>query len=166
MRLSLEEFAARFPDHPISRETAGTDKTGTPKNAPPRKKAASRKHSGPSVLEERFAQEIRAMKLPAPEREFAFHDTRRWRFDFAWPQFRLAVEIEGGVWNQGRHTRPHGFIADTEKYNTAHLLGWTVLRFTGPDIRSGRAIDLTQSMLARAADVERPATRRPMPAGK
>lgn len=64
-------------------------------------------------------------------REYKFHTTRNWRFDFAWPEARVAVEIEGGVWQRGRHTRGTGFIGDCEKYNAAVLDGWRVFRLTG-----------------------------------
>lgn len=63
-----------------------------------------------------------------PEPEYRFHDMRKWRFDFAWPAQRVAVEIEGGIWSKGRHVRGAGFIADCEKYNEAARLGWYVLR--------------------------------------
>ena len=68
--------------------------------------------------------------LPAAETEHAFHPTRRWRFDFAWPDKMVAVECEGGVYSRGRHTRGSGFTADCEKYSAAAMLGWRVLRFT------------------------------------
>lgn len=55
---------------------------------------------------------------------------RRWRFDYAWDHLKLAVELEGGVWVNGRHTRPQGYTNDAEKYNEAAIAGWRVLRFT------------------------------------
>jgi len=63
------------------------------------------------------------------EREFKFHPTRNWKFDFAWPS-KVAVEVEGGAFSGGRHTRGAGFTEDCEKYNRAVLLGWKLLRFT------------------------------------
>lgn len=63
-------------------------------------------------------------------REFRFHTTRRWRFDYAVPSLRIALEVEGGVWHGGRHTSPQGFIGDMEKYNAAAMLGWVVVRTT------------------------------------
>ncbi len=65
-------------------------------------------------------------------KEYKFHPERRWRIDYAHPAYRLAIEVEGGVWMGGRHTRSKGFIKDLEKYNELNLLGWTLLRFT-PD---------------------------------
>lgn len=61
--------------------------------------------------------------------EHRFHPTRKWRFDFAWPSHQVAVEVEGGAFSGGRHTRGMGFVADCEKYNAAVLAGWLVLRF-------------------------------------
>lgn len=55
---------------------------------------------------------------------------RKWRFDFCHIDLKIAIEIDGGVWTQGRHTRGSGFIKDMEKLNQAVLLGWKVLRYT------------------------------------
>ena len=62
------------------------------------------------------------------QREHRFDPSRRWRFDFACPAARVAVEIEGGIWSGGRHTRGVGFISDCEKYNAAAAAGWSVFR--------------------------------------
>lgn len=62
--------------------------------------------------------------------EHRFHDTRKWRFDYAVPSMRIAIEVEGGVWTGGRHTSSAGFLRDMEKYNEAALNGWLVLRCT------------------------------------
>jgi len=71
--------------------------------------------------------------LPPAEREYQFlKGIRRWRFDYAWPESHVAVEIEGGTWIGGRHTRGWGYVADCEKYNTAALEGWTLIRLPGP----------------------------------
>lgn len=64
-----------------------------------------------------------------PEREFRFHPSRKWRFDFAWPSRFVAVEIEGNAWGVkggGRHMQD----GDMEKYNAAAVLSWRVLRFS------------------------------------
>ncbi len=70
------------------------------------------------------------LALPTPAGEFRFHPSRMWRFDWAWPDVKFAIEVEGGAWTQGRHTRGQGFIDDMEKYTAAVLLGWRVARFT------------------------------------
>ena len=93
-----------------------------------------------SAHEETFAQHVRAYKLTDPVRELKFHPTRKWRFDFSWPEQMIAVEIEGGTWSGGRHTTGAGFEKDCEKYNEAAALGWAVYRFTSGMIKSGVAI--------------------------
>jgi very-short-patch-repair endonuclease len=93
-----------------------------------------------SAIEETFALHIRAHKLPEPVREHKFDAIRKWRFDFAWPDLMIAVEIEGGTWSGGRHTRGAGFENDCIKYNAATSQGWAVYRFTSKMIESGQAI--------------------------
>ena len=93
-----------------------------------------------SDLEAQFLFQVRACGLATPEREFRFHPTRRWRFDMAYPDHLLAVEIHGGVWSQGRHTRGGGFTKDCEKYTAAAILGWRILHFTGSQVSTGEAV--------------------------
>ena len=95
------------------------------------------------------------------EREVRFHPERKWRADFAlpptaldvertWPggmpQY-LLVEIDGGSWVEGRHTRGKGFEADLEKLNAAALLGYRVLRFTPAMVEDGRAFAVIREAL-------------------
>jgi very-short-patch-repair endonuclease len=61
--------------------------------------------------------------------EHKFHPTRKWRFDLAFPDQKVGIEIEGGLWANGRHNRGAGYIADMEKYREAVKLGWRVLRY-------------------------------------
>lgn len=63
-----------------------------------------------------------------PITEHKFHGTRRWRFDYAWPEHQVALEVEGGVWVGGRHTSGAGFVKDMEKYNEAACMGWRIIR--------------------------------------
>jgi hypothetical protein len=100
------------------------------------------------VSAELFAAVITAAGLPAPCREYRFAPPRRWRFDYAWPDYRLALEVEGGTWSGGRHVRGAGYEKDCDKYNTAALLGWTVLRVTSGMVRDGRALALVEQALA------------------
>lgn len=95
----------------------------------------------PSNLEILFYNQLKDEQLPAPHHEYSFASNRKWRFDFAWPDKMLAVEIEGGTWTQGRHSRPKGFADDCQKYNHAALLGWRVLRYTADMVRKGDAVD-------------------------
>lgn len=93
-----------------------------------------------SRIEETFAWMLKVSKIEGWVREHRFHPTRRWRFDFAWPDRMLAVECEGGIWRGGRHTRGKGFEDDCVKYNEALLLGWNVLRVTSQQVKTGEAI--------------------------
>lgn len=97
-----------------------------------------------SDLELEFLSQVRLVGLPEPEREYKFHPTRRWKFDFCWPSKMVAVELEGGTWTGGRHTRPVGFEKDCEKYNEAAIMGWKVLRFTANMVHSGEALTKTE----------------------
>ena len=69
-----------------------------------------------------------------PVEEFRFCETRKWRFDFAFPDKKVALEVEGGVFSQGRHVRGAGFIADLAKYNQAASMGWRILRVVPEDL--------------------------------
>ena len=100
-----------------------------------------------SDLEEQMAWQIKAVGLPEPEREYRFHHSRRWRFDFAWPERKVTLEVDGGHWVRGRHTRGAGFEADAEKYNAATVHGWRVLRVTSTMIEDGRAINWLERLL-------------------
>ena len=110
-----------------------------------------------SALEATLALEIRACKLLPPVTELKFHPTRRWRFDFAWPDLMLAVEAESGAEMHGRRTKAgrvmksghltvKGFRSDCDKYNAAAMLGWRVLRFTGAMIKDGTAVKLLKEL--------------------
>lgn len=74
-------------------------------------------------------------------REYKFHPDRRWRADYSLSRGRwqALVEIDGGAWSQGRHTRGKGFIADMEKLNTASAMGYKVFRFTPQQVLRGEA---------------------------
>ncbi len=68
-------------------------------------------------------------EFPAPERQFKFHPERRFRYDFAWPQIKLCVDIQGGGFSGGRHSRGIGQEGDHDKANEAQRLGYDVLQF-------------------------------------
>lgn len=101
-----------------------------------------------SELEFELQTQIMAYRLPPPLREHRFHPERRWRFDFAWPDKRVAVEVEGGIWNGGRHTRGSAFISDCDKYNAATLAGWKVFRVTERHVHDGSAVELVKRAVA------------------
>ncbi len=80
--------------------------------------------------------------LPEPIAEYRFHPVRKWRFDYAWPPQKIAVEIEGGIWNHGAHVRAIHFMSDMEKYNEAAKMGWKLFRFTPKQFKDGHVFSL------------------------
>ena len=100
-----------------------------------------------SDLEELLGQHIKLCELPMPAREYRFHPRRRWRFDFAWPRYKIAAEIDGGIYCRGRHVRGRGFERDAEKGNAAVLAGWRVLHFTPRHVKSGLAVQAIERLM-------------------
>jgi hypothetical protein len=101
----------------------------------------------PAVPVSRFERLLRSVGLPAPVREHRFHSVRRWRFDYAWPEQRVALEVEGGVWTGGRHTRGAGFVGDMEKYNAAVVAGWRVVRVVPGKLCASATVGMLESLL-------------------
>lgn len=87
-----------------------------------------------------LAFQLRAAGAATFVREYRFHPVRRWRFDIAWPDARVACEVHGGRWVAGRHVRPQGFAADCEKLSAAAINGWRVVVVTAEDVTAGRAL--------------------------
>jgi len=103
------------------------------------------KESERKRLEKLLASQMSAVRLPDAVRQHRFHPTRRWQFDFSYPEIKLAIEVEGGTWVNGAHNRGAHYESDCEKYNAAALLGWVVLRYTTNMVRDGKAIDQIES---------------------
>ena len=109
-----------------------------------------------SELEETMAGLIRMGRLPAPEREHRFArgltPARQWRFDFAWPGYKVALEVEGGTFMGKGHTGGRHFESDCEKYNVAQIAGWVVIRATKAMVEDHRALDtITTALMMRGA---------------
>ena len=81
--------------------------------------------------------------------EYRFHPIRRWRADYCINPVtdKIIVEVEGGAWTRGRHTRGAGFIADMDKYNEATRLGYRVIRVTPDDLLSAKTLDLIKDLI-------------------
>lgn len=94
----------------------------------------SRKRAKPSQITDIFTVICKTDLKVECVKEYKFHPKRRWRFDYAIPDHKIALEVEGGVWTGGRHIRAQGFLGDMEKYNTATLMGWRVFRTTPDDL--------------------------------
>jgi hypothetical protein len=89
--------------------------------------------------------------------EYQFHPSRKWRFDWCLLDNKIAIEIEGGVWSNGRHTRGSGFINDMEKYNSATCLGWKLLRYTPDQFASYNFINDLKAILCQESNTTIPA---------
>lgn len=107
--------------------------------------------------ENRLHAELRRSSLPTPEREhyFARDLGRSFRLDFAWPDRKLAVEVQGGGWmpadKLGRRRGAHGggeaLERDCEKFALAAALGWRVVPVTPAQIKDGRALRWIEAAL-------------------
>lgn len=93
----------------------------------------------------RFPRLCVASGLPMPVREYKFHDTRKWRLDYAWPEHKIGLEVNGGVWIRGRHTRGAGQIKDMEKFNAANLLSWHIYQCTPQEIHNLSILTVLQA---------------------
>lgn len=129
-----------------------------------------------SELSQKMWMEIVASGIKKPDVEHIFHPTRKWRFDFAWIEEKVALEVHGGVFKRtsskqsketkwlserfgiqvqgtkkeyqgGRHNQGKGFIQDREKMNEAQLLGWIVIEVTNEHIKNRKAIEWVQKAL-------------------
>lgn len=112
-----------------------------------RKTIAPRKRLDGKRWELEFAAQLDNAGL-AYEREYRFKLDRRFRFDFAFLEEQIAVEIDGVV-----HRIKSRFNADREKGTIALLLGWRVLHVTSAQVRSGEALTLLSKLLCQFPQV-------------
>ena len=82
----------------------------------------------PNPLAAKFEYLWRTWGGPELVKEYRFHPHRRWRADYALIDAKVLIELEGGLYGNGRHNRAAGYLADIEKYNAASMLGYVVLR--------------------------------------
>lgn len=90
---------------------------------------------------------FQALDVPKAVPEYRFHPTRRWRWDWAWPEEMVALEINGGIFNYGRHNRATGYLRDMEKLREAACLGWRVVGCTPQELTIGKAAELVKRCL-------------------
>ena len=103
-----------------------------------------------SEWEDRFFFEISALGLPHPERQYKFHPSRKWRMDFFWKlreDCALCVEIQGGIYANGRHSRGAGYEKDMEKWNEAVLMGYDLFIFGPTHIKNGMGLEYVKRWL-------------------
>lgn len=101
-------------------------------------------------LEQTLLNQLMAANLPEPEQEYPTGHGKT-RFDFAWPELMLAVEVEGGTWANGRHSRGAGYARDCDKYNQAQLAGWIIIRVTSDMLRGKIGISTIKAAHEKAA---------------
>jgi hypothetical protein len=94
-----------------------------------------------------FFQLLKSEGLPIPTPEFKFANDRKFRFDYCWQTEMVALEVEGGVWKAGRHTRGSGFIKDMEKYNLAACKGYRLIRTVPTELCTMKTIELIKEAL-------------------
>lgn len=126
--MSLAEYRELFPVKRTKRRSA---KQGTRQS---------------SEGEDELATHLRACRIRF-EQEYKFHAKRKWRADFWIIGTKILVEVEGGIWSGGRHTRAKGYLGDMEKYNAAAILGFKVLRFDTQQVKSGLAIKQIENLV-------------------
>ncbi len=88
------------------------------------------------------------MHLPVPVPEFRFAPPRRWRFDWAWPEKHVALEVQGGLFVAGRHSRGAALVKEHEKLNEAAAQGWRVLFVVPKELESTTTFDWIRRSLA------------------
>lgn len=149
---------ARNPDGSFSRtDSHGYSRTSTPE---PPKPAKRKKRTAPvenqlvgpehlrrdgiSALAAKFEVYWNAQNGPELEAEFRFHPIRQWRFDYVHHASKTAVEIDGGIFNKGRHTRAKGYQGDCDKLNAAALFGYHVFRLTTGQVSAERVLQIIQ----------------------
>jgi hypothetical protein len=85
----------------------------------------------------------RAHGWPEPLAEQRLIPGRRFSCDLVWPDARLVVEVQGGVWlRRGGHTGGKAQIDDMEKLNLVQLAGYRVLQVTPQQVTDGTLRDL------------------------
>ena len=80
--------------------------------------------------------------------EYKFHPVRKWRFDWVLMEPMIAVEFEGGVFLGRGHTGGVIYGQNCEKYNTAQIMGWCVIRLTASMIKEHHWIHAVRSIIA------------------
>ena len=97
---------------------------------------------GKKGLEETMRLLIAASHLPTPRQQYKAIPGRRYSWDFAWPEAKILLEVQGGTWmSKGGHNTGSGINRDNEKANLANIAGWCCLAVTKDHIKSGQALE-------------------------
>lgn len=112
----------------------------------PKRRVSVKKVRVVSEGEATLVQHLKTHKISF-EQEYKFHPTRKWRADFLITGTKILIEVEGGIWSGGRHTRGKGFLGDMKKYNEAAMMGFSVLRFSTEQVKAGVAIKQIEQLV-------------------
>lgn len=116
-------------------------------------------HSQSRAIHALFIKQCKEAGLPEPQTELQFAKPRKWRFDFYWNRsfhwVRIAVEIEGGLYIKGGHSRGAAYEKNLQKYNEATLRGWRLFRFSVGQVKNGTAIAFMKRIFETAYDHKR-----------
>lgn len=129
---------------------------------PVKKAAKAAKKAATPLIDPLFKAALLHAGLPLPVPEHRFHETRKWRWDYAWTKLeytheystfviylKVALEVQGGIWSRGRHATGAGIKGDMEKFSEGAALGWRLLLVEPKDLCSPATMDL----IRRALDV-------------
>jgi len=139
--------AAQIKGHPIDERVSIIERTATAKGLI---KAETK------TLEDQFAAQIKRYGLPEPVREYQFEDTPvAWRWDFAWPQYKLLIEINGGIYQDPPtgHRSIRGLLRDYAKLNAATQRHWWSMSFDNKAVESGEAVLTVQEFVLAYGEV-------------
>lgn len=148
------KLPAGLKRHPLSPDAMPTGRAGPQPPRPAPKPTRGRKNAVQSP--EVFLAALKARGLPTPHREYRFHDTRLWRFDYAFPQQSVAVEVDGGLFVQGAHNRGARILKTHAKLNCAASMGWRILYTIPQNLCTEEFLTVLESALARAEGGTRP----------
>jgi very-short-patch-repair endonuclease len=107
-----------------------------------------------SELELALLAQIRMINLPEPVREYPAITGRRFRFDLAWPECKLLVEVQGAIFVKGGHSSGTGIMRDHEKHNLAVIEGWRIIYANSKTIDSGEALENIETALSQGGTVK------------
>lgn len=125
MRLTKKALAEILGRGEVKIAKRSKHTSAPPKSSPRPASAATRQAD---ELLERFERLWNLYDGPQLETEYRFHPKRRWRADYCHVATKTLIELEGGIYSGGRHTRGQGYRNDCEKYNAATMLGYRVIR--------------------------------------
>ena len=102
----------------------------------------------PKLILEREFSNVNAWEKDFQERYSRSKRSKRYRLDFAHPVSNTGIEIQGGIYNNGRHVTGSGYERDCKKYNLAFSSGWTIFLLTATMAKDLTWLSLIASHIA------------------